>query len=145
MDENTLVHRILDLLQYKKEYQLNSSGIRTKEMYVLERIYLNGRTTPKYLSDTYHISSSTLTGIMDKLENRKLIARTRTENDRRSTWIDVTDKGKQAVKMHISEDELFARNLFSTLDEEKRNILKQLLQEMLDGVCLEELFTAKEQ
>lgn len=145
MDENTLVHRILDLLQYKKEYQLNSSGIRTKEMYVLERIYLNGRTTPKYLSDTYHISSSTLTGIMDKLENRKLIARTRTENDRRSTWIDVTDKGKQAVKMHISEDELFARNLFSTLDEEKRNILKQLLQEMLDGVCLEELFIAKEQ
>ncbi len=145
MDENTLVHRILDLLQYKKEYQLNSSGIRTKEMYVLERIYLNGRTTPKYLSDTYHISSSTLTGIMDKLENRKLIARTRTENDRRSTWIDVTDKGKQVVKMHISEDELFARNLFSTLDEEKRNILKQLLQEMLDGVCLEELFTAKEQ
>lgn len=145
MDENTLVHRILDLLQYKKEYQLNSSGIRTKEMYVLERIYLNGRTTPKYLSDTYHISSSTLTGIMDKLENRKLIARTRTENDRRSTWIDVTDKGKQVVKMHISEDELFARNLFSTLDEEKRNILKQLLQEMLDGVCLEELFIAKEQ
>ena len=114
-------------------------------MYVLERIYLNGRTTPKYLSDTYHISSSTLTGIMDKLENRKLIARTRTENDRRSTWIDVTDKGKQVVKMHISEDELFARNLFSTLDEEKRNILKQLLQEMLDGVCLEELFIAKEQ
>lgn len=145
MDENALLHRIIEILQHKKEYQLQTSGIRTQEMYVLERIYLNKRTTPKHISEKYSISPSTLTGVIDRLENRGLIRRVRTDRDRRSTELITTDKGSLAVEKHIAEDEIFTTNLFSTLETEKREKLKELLGELLDKVRTESLFSPKKQ
>ncbi|WP_321420301.1 MarR family transcriptional regulator [uncultured Methanomethylovorans sp.] len=145
MDENALLHKIIDIIQYKNEYQLQTSMIPPQEMYVLERIYLHSNILSKAISLKYNIPPSTLTGILDRLENKKLIARLNTNKDRRSIELVATENGKSAVEKHITEDQVFARNLFDSLGTQKKEQLKALLEELLENVDVETLFSQKHQ
>jgi len=108
---------------------------------VLERIYLNSKILSKEISNKYNIPPSTLTGIIDRLEAKKLIERLKTNKDRRSIELVTTEDGKLAVKKHILEDEIFAKNLFGTLEYQKKEKLKELLEELIDNVDVESLFS----
>lgn len=145
MDENALLHKIIDIIQYKNEYQLQTSRIPPQEMYVLERIYLNSNILSKGISQKYNIPPSTLTGILDRLENKKLIERLNTNKDRRSIELVATENGRSAVEKHIAEDQIFARNLFDSLEPQKKEQLKALLEELLEKVDVESLFSPKHQ
>lgn len=145
MDDNALIHKIIDIIQYKNEYQLQTSGIPPQEMYVLERIYLHSNMLSKDISNKYNIPPSTLTGILDRLENKELIDRSRTNKDRRSIELKATENGKSAVEKHITEDQIFASNLFGSLEPQKKEQLKALLEEMLENIELKSLFSPKYQ
>ncbi|KXL53869.1 putative HTH-type transcriptional regulator YusO [Anaerotignum neopropionicum] len=141
MDENTIIHKLLEVFEYKNEYQLQTSNIQPQDMYVLERIYLNEKMAIKNLSKQYSIPPSTLTGIIDRLENKKLIERLRTNIDRRAIELVATLEGKIAVEKHIEEDKLFSNNFFNTLEQEKKEKLKELLEELLNNVKKDSLFS----
>jgi len=145
LDDNALIHKIIDIIQYKNEYQLQTSGIPPQEMYVLERIYLHSNMLSKDISNKYNIPPSTLTGILDRLENKELIDRSRTNKDRRSIELKATENGKSAVEKHITEDQIFASNLFGSLESQKKEQLKALLEEMLENIELKSLFSPKYQ
>lgn len=109
-------------------------------MYVLERISFQLKVKIKDISKQYGIPPSTLTGIIDRLESKKYIERTRGKIDRRIIELVITDEGKQAVERHIREDKIFTQNLFNTLQSDKKRLLKELLNELLDNVKKESLF-----
>jgi DNA-binding MarR family transcriptional regulator len=141
LDENTIIHKILDIFAYKNEYQLRTSNIQPQDMYVLERIYFNKKMAIKDLSKQYSIPPSTLTGIIDRLKKKKLIERLRTNIDRRSIELVATPEGKTAVEKHMKEDKLFSNNFFNTLEQEKKEKLKELLEELLNNVKKDSLFS----
>ncbi|OGO90097.1 MAG: transcriptional regulator [Clostridiales bacterium GWF2_38_85] len=143
MDENTIIHKLLDVFEYKNTYQLQTSNIQPQDMYVLERIFFHGKIVVKDLSKQYSIPPSTMTGIIDRLENKKLIKRLRTNVDRRAIELVATAEGKDVVEKHITEDKLFSKNLFNTLDAQKKEILKELLGELLTNVQKECLFSSE--
>lgn len=140
MEENVLIHGLLEVFEYKNEYQLQTSRIQPQDMYVLERIYFNGKIVVKDLSKRYGIPPSTLTGIIDRLENKKLIERLRTNKDRRAIELAATPEGGIAVEKHIKEDKQFSRNFFNSLDHDKKEKLKELLEELLNSVNKDALF-----
>lgn len=141
MDENRIVHKLLEIFEYKNEYQLRTSKIQPQDMYVLERIFFNKKLLVKDLSKLYHIPPSTLTGIIDRLENRGLIERLRTNMDRRAIELTVTQEGKTAVDNHRNEDLIFSKNFFNGLNQEKKEILKELLDELVSNINLDSLFS----
>lgn len=141
MDENTIIHKILDVFQFKNEYQLQTSNIQPQDMYVLERIYLSEKILVKELSKQYNIPPSTLTGIIDRLEKKKLIERLRTNIDRRAIELVTTSNGRIAVEKHIEEDKLFSRNFFDTLDSDNKEELKDLLIKLLSNINKNTLFS----
>lgn len=140
MDENQLIHKLIDIFEYKSSYQSQSSNIQSQDMYVLERISFQLKVKIKDISKQYGIPPSTLTGIIDRLESKKYIERTRGKIDRRIIELVITDEGKQAVERHIREDKIFTQNLFNTLQSDKKRLLKELLNELLDNVKKESLF-----
>lgn len=140
MDENQLIHKLIDIFEYKSSYQSQSSNIQAQDMYVLERIFFQLKVKIKDISKQYGIPPSTLTGIIDRLESKKYIERTRDKIDRRIIELVITDEGKQAVERHIREDKIFTQNLFNTLQSDKKRLLKELLNELLDNVKKESLF-----
>ncbi len=123
------------------EYQRQTSNIQPQDMYVLERIYFNKKLTIKDISKKYSIPPSTLTGIIDRLENKKLIKRFRTNADRRTIELVTTPEGSAIVEKHLEEDELFSTNFFNSLTETKKEKFKELLEELLQNIEKDSLFS----
>ncbi|WP_461811252.1 MarR family winged helix-turn-helix transcriptional regulator [Faecalimonas sp.] len=141
MNENKIIHKLLEVFEYKNKYQFQTSNIPSQDMYVLERIYYNKKLTIKEISKKYNIPPSTLTGIIDRLENKKLIQRFRKNTDRRTIELVTTPEGNTIVKKHIEEDELFSINLFNSLEKTKKETLKKLLEELLQNIEKDSLFS----
>jgi DNA-binding MarR family transcriptional regulator len=57
-----------------------------------------GSLTATQLSEHVHLSPSTVVGILDRLEKKELIERTRDTRDRRQVNVTLTDKGQELVK-----------------------------------------------
>jgi DNA-binding MarR family transcriptional regulator len=142
LEENKLIHKLLDIFKFKSEYQLQTSNIQPQDMYVLERIYFNEKISIKDISKKYSIPPSTLTGIIDRLEKKELVERSRTAADRRAIELIPTIEGKAIVATHIEEDKLFSANFFNVLEEEKKEKLKELLEELLDHISIDSLFNS---
>lgn len=140
LNDSDLIHRLIELIEYKNQYQQQTAQIQPQDMYVLERIWLCKNFSARNLTERYHIPASTLTGILDRLETKALIRRIRSSHDRRSILLATTALGDGAVAKHLSEDRQFAQNLFSVLDMEKRDLLRKLLTELIAGVDKDRLF-----
>lgn len=143
MDEFQLIHKLMDVFRYKEEYQRNSSKLNSNLEFLLERIHFNENCTPRMLTERYGISPSTLTGQLDKLEQKSLIKRQMSSTDRRSIVLIITEKGKEIVSNHICNDKLFTDNFFSSLDQDKRSEFCSLLETLLNNITFEELFMEK--
>lgn len=72
--------------------------ITVPQIICLYEIYEKGAMTITVLSKSVHLTSSTLVGIIDRLEEKKLVTRMRDVADRRAIFIDITEKGRDFVK-----------------------------------------------
>ncbi|MFT4060643.1 MAG: MarR family transcriptional regulator [Legionella sp.] len=72
-------------------------GLTVPQIVCLYEIYENDMTTLSALSKKVFLSMSTLVGVIDRLEEKKLVHRTRDDKDRRNIYISITNKGKDFV------------------------------------------------
>lgn len=135
-------HKLFKIFEFKKEYQLRSSGLNYSQLHTLEKIYEDGAVKTLDISKALDISPSTLIGVLDELEKRGLIMRERQEKDKRVVLVSATKKGETVVKKHYREDELFLINLLKSLDDSECRTLKQLLDKVTGSITEpEQLFT----
>lgn len=73
-------------------------GLTVPQIICLYEIYEKGVMTLSVLSKNVYLSMSTLVGVIDRLEEKGLVYRTRDSKDRRIIFIDITDKGKEFVR-----------------------------------------------
>ncbi len=136
-----LFHQLLSIFEFKKSYQLTSSGLNYLQLHVLERVYEEEGLRTLDISRQMDISPSTLIGVLDELEGKELIKRDRQKDDKRVVLVTATGKGKQKVLQHIKEDEVFLRNFTSCLDEVEKVQFSELLQKVTGSANkLEDLF-----
>lgn len=72
-------------------------GLTVPQIICLYEIYEKGIMTLSVLSKGVYLSTSTLVGVIDRLEEKGLVKRTRDIKDRRIIFIDITEKGKEFV------------------------------------------------
>ena len=75
-----------------KEYE-----ITIPQVMCLYELFENSNVTLATLANNIHLTSSTLVGIVDRLEEKELVTRTRSNEDRRAVYIEITEKGKKFV------------------------------------------------
>lgn len=73
-------------------------AITTPQLVCLLTIVESKTITVAALAKKIHLSSSTVVGILDRLENKKLISRKRDKQDRRLVKLKPTAKGKEYAK-----------------------------------------------
>lgn len=54
--------------------------------------------TASRIARSIHLSASTVVGVLDRLEEKKLIARQRDEHDRRKIYVSLTPSGEEVVR-----------------------------------------------
>jgi MarR family transcriptional regulator, organic hydroperoxide resistance regulator len=79
------------------QQRLAQLDVTDLEVHVLWHLRKGGQT-PADLLRAFGIQPSTLTGVLDRLETRRLIRRSRHPTDRRSVLLVLTPAGQQAAK-----------------------------------------------
>lgn len=77
---------------------MKNYDITIAQIISLYAIYEKGAMTLSVLSKHVHLTSSTLVGVIDRLEEKGFVKRTRDTEDRRAIFIDVTKKGREFVE-----------------------------------------------
>lgn len=97
-----------------KEYNLTVS-----QLFLLLALYEKDGSIPQELSSRLALNSSTLTGILDRLEAKGLVAREMNANDRRSLIIRLTNRAKKLKDRLWSIYERVNGELMSALSQEE--------------------------
>lgn len=79
--------------ELNKKYQVSSPQLNC-----LLSLYENGPLPPSQIAKHIMVKSSTVTGIVDRLEQKGLVKRFRNSPDRRIITIELTDSGKNLAK-----------------------------------------------
>ena len=102
---------------------LQKIGITFPQYRVISRLWLKGELTQTDLCNLLGISAATLTGIIQILENKKLITRKTDDSDKRAKKIAITAQGiemRNAAFKIILESE---NELIDILPEEESKLL----------------------
>ncbi|MBN2569190.1 MAG: MarR family transcriptional regulator [Deltaproteobacteria bacterium] len=92
-----LIYQIRRLMQagslYTKELNKNYQ-VSAPQLHCLLALYEFGPLPPSRIANYVMVKSSTITGVIDRLEHKGLVRRTRNSPDRRVINIELTDRGK---------------------------------------------------
>lgn len=88
------------------------------------------RQTPSGIAEYFGITKASATGLIDWLENRKLVARTRHATDRRSTPVRITPEGEKLVAEALPVFEQACGGLIEVLSERERRDLQRILDKL---------------
>lgn len=75
-----------------------SVGLTAAQFRVLQIVAEHDHCTATEISLRMHISQATVTSLVDKLVDKKMVLRKRSERDRRQTDIFATDQGRAAIE-----------------------------------------------
>lgn len=106
--------RCVDL--YSKQLSV-SNRITTPQLVCLLAVVNNGPLTATAISREVHLSASTVVGILDRLEEKGLIARIRDRNDRRVVQVSATGAGVALSRQAPSPLQKTLANALNTLPE----------------------------
>ena len=96
-----LSHRLADLIELSEQKStVMIKGLSKIEISVMARLYKNPEIIMRDLSENLHISKSSMTGIVDHLEELGYLRRVLNRNDRRSYALEITEEGKLAQMRH---------------------------------------------
>ena len=119
------------LLSHKMlEAELEKAGLTPPQFYVLATIGYAGGLPFGEIGAKMMVTVSNLTGIVDRLEEKKVVVRKRDENDRRVVHVVLTDKGAKLYKSTIPLFEKSIAEIFSNLEKPQQKELSVLLRKL---------------
>jgi DNA-binding MarR family transcriptional regulator len=119
------------LLSHKQlEDDLEKLDLTAPQFYVLATIGYAGGLAFGEIGAKMMVTVSNLTGIVDRLEEKKLVIRKRDEHDRRVVHVVLTEKGAKLYKSTIPLFEKSVSRIFSSLDRNEQRELSALFRKL---------------
>lgn len=120
----------LSLFYMQVKRKLNSSelpeGLTITDFMVLNSL-MNGKKTMVEISKEINVTQSSITLSISKLEEKDIVKRIRYPTDRRITFVEITDKGKEVVSSCQNKLNVVLLECIGNLSHaEKRNLLEIL-------------------
>ncbi len=119
----------------QREYEKNLMGadLNFAELRILRMLHKDGSSPMNRLCQETMLSQPTITGVVDKLEERALVERVRNPEDRREVLIAITPKGKDALAKGEVVHKRFVGRSLSALRGEELTHLASLLKRLADA------------
>ncbi|HXZ25796.1 MAG TPA: MarR family transcriptional regulator [Nitrospiria bacterium] len=92
------LRRIFKAIQLYSEQVLKEFGVTGPQLWALRVIYREGRLSMGALSERMYLHISTVSGVVDRLERKGFVERSRERTDRRVVMISLTKAGKRVVQ-----------------------------------------------
>ncbi|WP_059102959.1 MarR family winged helix-turn-helix transcriptional regulator [Shouchella shacheensis] len=119
--------RTLEAIKKKIEKDIRSHGLNPTEFAVMEVLYSKGDQPVQKIGEKVLIASSSITYVVDKLEKRGYTTRRRCPQDRRVTFVTLTETGYQFLDDIFPDHRKAISEIMGGLStEEKDALIKQL-------------------
>ncbi|MEH7443020.1 MarR family transcriptional regulator [Bacillus sp. JJ1122] len=117
-------------IQEKIRDRISSSKLNLTEFSVLEVLYHRGQQTIQQIGSSILISSSSMTYVIDKLEQRGLLRRSPCANDRRVIHVVMTPEGTALMDEIMPEHHEMVDSMFGLLSEDEKQLFVELLKKI---------------
>ena len=114
----------------KLEADLDKVALTPPQFYVLATIGYAGGLPFGEIGHKLMVTVSNLTGIVDRLEEKKLVVRKRDDNDRRVVHVVLTDKGTKLYRTTIPLFERSVAEVFAMLSRPQQKEIAALLRKL---------------
>lgn len=91
------LRRIVRAIDLHSRQLVDRFGVTGPQLVTLQEAARLGKVPVNELAKTVHVSHPTMTGILDRLEKRGLVARGRDDDDRRRITVTVTPRGYEIL------------------------------------------------
>ncbi len=109
---------------------IQQNGLNPTEFAVLELLYHKGDQPLQQIGGKILLASGSITYVVDKLEQKGLLRRVACPNDRRVTYAQITEEGKELIEEIFPEHAKRIDELMSSLSENEKadaiHLLKKL-------------------
>ncbi|MBM6613952.1 MarR family transcriptional regulator [Desemzia sp. RIT804] len=126
----TVMLRAAQSLQDVMKQDMVKYGLNPTEFAVLELLYSKGEQKIQHIGKKILLSSSSMTYVIDKLEQKGHIERKPCATDRRVIFAHITDKGKAFMEEAFPLHEEMITDLFSVLSSEEVETLIPLVKKV---------------
>ena len=139
-----VIYLMRRLMQAEERYtkELNKKfSVSAPQVACLLALLDNGAMSPSQLAKKIMVESSTVTGVIDRLEQKGLVARTRISRDRRVITVELTEAGRRLAENAPPPIQQKIVKGLSKIDEaERAQIIRTLnkLTEMVDANDVDE-------
>lgn len=129
---NTFVglNRTLDHLMKIVKTDVQRYGLNVTEFAVMELLYNKGDQPIQRIGNRVLIASSSITYVVDKLEEKGCVVRQRNEKDKRVTNASLTYKGRSMMDEIFPDHASTLESTFSVLTDEEITVLQTTLKKL---------------
>lgn len=117
-------------LQKQVKKSLAGTDLSVNEFTVMEALYSKGKLNPGQISTAILIPNSSLTYVLDKLEEKNYIQREYSDLDKRSNDIYLTELGKSIFEEIYQKHVSHMKPIFNVLSKDEQQTLETLLKKV---------------
>jgi DNA-binding MarR family transcriptional regulator len=133
-----LLRRMVSRIYVDSKRMIKRFGLTGPQVLVLRALLHSGPLSSAALAKAIFVTPSNLTGIIDRLELKGLVTRTRQATDRRVQLLDLTETGRQkAESLPDPLEEKLAAGL-ALLDDEQAVAIRAAIEKVVDFMDAEE-------
>ena len=121
----------ISLTEEAAREKFSFTSLTLTQMHYLETISALKNPSITELARALRLTKPTVTVAVDKLIEKEYLRKVRSDEDRRSTHLHLTEKGNMINKMHEFAHRQIADSIKSKLDEKELQLLKSLLEKIL--------------
>ena len=112
-------------------------ALSSQEMRVLRTVGRDEHCIMSAIAARICLSLSSVTGLIDRLVEKKLVCRDRSSEDRRVVNVDLTDEGRELHTSVMDSQVHFARGILKTLSAQEQDELLSLFGKISDRIKAE--------
>lgn len=107
--------------------RIQTYGLNPTEFAVLELLYHKGDQPLQQIGGKILLASGSITYVVDKLEQKDYLKRVACPNDRRVTFAQITEKGKEFIESIFPEHEQKIHEIMSVLSDDEKDTAIEML------------------
>jgi DNA-binding MarR family transcriptional regulator len=122
---------------------LEPVGMRIQELRLLFTLDHLGAVPMSVLAEEQVTTQASITGLVDDLEERSLVERIRSKDDRRVINVGITRKGKEALEKGLALHKEFVDNILSDLTDREAEQLASVMEKLREAPSKVRLATSQ--
>jgi len=126
----TVLFRSMQNVEAVIKKDISSYQLNTSEFGVLELLFNRGKQPIQSIANRMLMANSSMTYVIDKLEDKKLITRTQDEVDKRITMVDLTKEGQNFFSSIFPNHVQTLKNIYQCLSPEELIVLIESLKKI---------------